>query len=87
MSGFSDYTNFPLEDYPYNNSRYIEHVEQKFQVVTYSTTVEPRVSWHLRPSKRLPDTRECPDKRDSRKILKYICELIKLEPSQHNHTL
>ena len=30
-------------------------------------TVEPRVSGHLRPSAQRPDTRECPDMRDSKR--------------------
>ena len=33
------------------------------------TTVKPRVSGHLLPSKKCPDTRKCPDKRDSRIIV------------------
>ena len=33
----------------------------------HHNTVEPRVSMHLRPSAQRPDTRECPDMRDSKR--------------------
>ena len=37
-------------------------------------TVKPRVSGHLPPSKKCPDTRQCPNKRGSRKIVVHPCK-------------
>ena len=43
-----------------------------------SNTVKPRVSGHLLPSKKCPDTRECPDKRGSTKIVVHPCKYYRI---------
>ena len=39
----------------------------KWNNIYNNGTVVPRVSGHLRPSAQRPDTRECPDMRDSKR--------------------
>ena len=49
-----------------------------------SMAVEPRVSGHLCPIAKHPDTRECPDMRDSKRTPICLVEIIKLAPLQQN---